>query len=689
MSLFDPASIAVIGASATPGKVGHDILKNLLTQGYTGGVFPVNPKGGEILGARAYATIAEIPQPVEMAIIVTPAPTVVALARECGEKGVRTLVVISAGFKEVGTAEGKAMEEALALTARQYGMRLVGANCLGLLRPSLRMNASFAKELPPNGRIALISQSGALAVAMMDGAAQMGMGFSAVVSIGNKTACDECDYLEACMEDAQTSVIGMYLESINDGARFRSVAARVAQHKHVVLLKAGTSAHGQLAVSSHTGALAGSDAAITAVCRQTGIHRVRDYAEFTDTLRALCLEPPLQSHRIAIVTNAGGPGILATDAAERHRLSLPALAPRSVEILRAGLPGAASTKNPVDVLGDADADRYALAVEACFDDPSIDGVTVLMTPQVMTPCEEIARRIVQIARKFPLFPVTASFVGGESVRGAIDILTRAEIPCFDTPERAVRAMGSLLSAKAAPREDAPPAPDAQRALKAKSIIAGKSGQLSAQDTARLCDLYALPIPKSALAGTADDAAALAADMGFPVIAKVSARDILHKTDVGGVRANLRTAADVRTAFDDIMAAVTTRCPSTPIDGVQVQQFLPAGNEFIVGGVRDAAFGHVVLVGLGGIYTELFRDTSTRLAPVSERDGYAMLQELTAWRLLLGMRGAAQDDIDGLVRVVCAVSAMLTECPDIRELDMNPVIVRPDGIHVADAKIVVG
>ncbi len=687
MSFFDPSSIAVIGASATEGKVGHDVLKNLVTQGYAGSLYPVNPKGGEILGKQAYATITEVPSEVEMAIIVTPAPTVLDLAKECGEKKVKTLVVITAGFREMGTEDGKQREEALAAIAKQYGMRLVGANCLGMLRPSLKMNASFAKNLPAQGGIALVSQSGALAVAIMDAAPTVGMGFSVVISIGNKTAMDECDYLEACLEDPQTHVIGMYLESINNGERFREIAGRVTKEKHVVLLKSGTSEHGRKAVSSHTGALAGSDAAITAVCRQTGIRRAEDAGEFIDMLQALCLEPPLQSPGIAVVTNAGGPGILATDAAELHDLRLPSLAPRTVDTLKAGLPPAASTKNPVDVLGDADAQRYALALESCFDDPNVEGIAVLMTPQVMTPCAEIAEQVVTIARKFPLMPVTACFMGGESVRAAQQRLAAAGIPFFETPERAVRALRALRGKKRTERLDVPSSINEQRAIQAQCIVRGHTGQLPPELAEQLCELYGMPLPKSMVARTADEAAEFAKTLGKPLIAKVSAKEILHKTDVGGVRANLQTNEAVRAAFDDIMATVKKNVPGAAIDGVLVQQFLPAGNEFIVGGLRDAAFGPLVLIGLGGIYTELFRDSTTRLAPITEADGYAMLQELTSWKLLLGMRGAAQSDIDGLVRLACAVSSLMTECPEIRELDLNPVIVRSEGIAVADIKVV--
>ena len=686
MSLFEPASIAVIGASGQPGKVGHDILKNLLTQGYAGKVFPVNPKYPDLLGAAAYPSVSAIPETPELAIIVTPAPTVTALAEECGAKGVKTLMVITAGFKEMGTEDGRKREEELAAVVRRQGMTLIGANCLGMLRPGIGLNASFAKELPPAGGTALLSQSGALAVALMDQAAAIRLGFSVVVSMGNKTVHDECEFLEACEADPATTVIGMYLESINDGHRFRAVAARVAARKPIVLLKSGTSAHGRKAVSSHTGALAGSDAAIDAVCLQAGIRRAHTAEEFTDLLRALSTQPSLPSPRVAVITNAGGPGILATDAAEREKLTLVALADRTTAVLKAALPEAASAKNPVDVLGDAGADRYGAALEACREDPSVDGIVVLLTPQVMTPSADIARIVAQAKKTSPLLPIIAGFMGGETVEEARGILEDAGIPTYDTPERAMHALAALRPVKpSAPPEAAPRSPTAERAAR---LLADKEGLLSEDVVTELLALYELPSPRGEVAASADEAVAIAERIGLPVIAKISSPDILHKTDVGGIRADLKTADDVRAAYDAIRAGVAEKMPQADVRGVLIQQFLPVGSEFIVGSVRDPAFGPLVMVGLGGIYTELFRDTAFRVAPIDEQEAYAMLAGLKAWKLLLGMRGKGQSDIAALAGLLTAIARLVTDCPSIVELDLNPVLVRENGVVVADAKIVV-
>jgi len=686
MSLFDPKSIAVIGASAQEGKVGHDILKNLLTQGYAGEVYPVNPKGGEILGKKAYVSVKEIPGDVDLAVIVIPAQFVAAALMECGEKRIPSVVVISAGFSEVHTDEGSALEKELQKIADDHHIRLIGPNCLGIVRPGIGMNASFAKDLPPAGNIAVVSQSGAMGVALMDGAIDAGLGLSMFVSIGNKAATDESDMLQLLANDQSTTVVGFYLESIKDGRRFLDVAKNVASKKRIVLLKAGISSRGAKAAASHTGALAGSDTSIDALCAQTGIVRARTTGEFLDLLSALSQEPALLSRKIAIVTNAGGPGILATDAAELAKLELPSLSPEIEKELKTKLPPTASTGNPIDVIGDAGADRYEAAILACRKDPNIDGLVVVLTPQVMTPCEDIARSIADIMKRAPLMPVVTAFMGGATVKEAKHILRQAGIPTFDTPERAVHALAALIARHGEPAEPMT-SPVRQAQGDVLHIFAGKTGLLDEDTTRELFMRYDLPMPKQALASNADDAVRIARDIGYPVIAKISSPQILHKTDIGGVRANLTTDDDVRAAFGEIIANAKKHEPKADINGVLIQQFLPVGNEFIVGCIRDPSFGPLVMAGLGGIYTELFRDTAFRIAPVQTDEAYRMLQSLKSWKLLLGMRGKKQSDIDALAQLIVRVSRMMTECPAITELDLNPVLVSDRGIVIADAKVV--
>ncbi len=679
-----PGSIAVIGASATPGKVGHAILKNLRTQGFKGKVFAVNPKGGEILGEESFKSIADLPSVPDLAVVATPAATVPGILQECSKRGVNDIIVISAGFSETHTEEGATLEKEIQKIANTKNLNVLGPNCLGMLRPSLHMNASFAKELPQAGGVALVSQSGALAVAAMDSASSYGIGFSAVLSIGNKAVMNESDILEMLESDAETRVIGLYLESIIDGRTFLEVAARVSLTKPIVLLKAGTSESGKRAAASHTGALAGTDAGIRAACAGAGIHRAADMEEFFDLLTVLGSEPPLQTEKIAIITNAGGPGILATDAAENLGLQLPALQKRTQETLTAALPAAASFGNPIDVLGDADAARFRAAIEAAGDDKNIDGLCVLLTPQVMTPSEAIATSLLEWQKSHSLMPVVTSFMGGDAVRHARAILREGGIPCTETPERALRMLAALKKSTDAPKKQAKPLTTKNSPLKGHA-----KGLMTEEETATLFAAFGLPMPAQAIATSAAEAAGIAKRIGFPVIAKVSSPDILHKTDVGGVRANLRDADAVEKAYEEIIENISKNAPKADVRGVLIQQFLPIGEEFIAGVIRDPSFGPLVMAGLGGIYAELFADTTFRMAPLTEKDAYAMLTELHSWKLLLGMRGRPQADIDALVHLLVTLGNLATACPEIRELDVNPVLVSSKGIVIADAKVIVG
>ncbi len=680
MSLFSPKSIAVIGVSADERKVGHLILRNLVTQGYAGKIYPVNPKGGEILGKKVFPSVSAIDGPVDLAVIVTPAATVNRLAEECGKKGILSLAVISSGFREAG-GDGKAMEEELRRTVERYSMKLIGPNSLGIIRPGICMNASFANRLPPAGSVALLSQSGALGDAFIDRAEGIGLKLSLFLSIGNKVSMDESDFLELCGEDLETKVIGLYLEGIVDGPRFLTLAKRIGREKRIILLKGGVTEKGRQAASSHTGALAGTDAAIEAICAQAGIVRARSTRQFLDLLRTLSQQPPLLSSRIAVITNAGGPGVLAADAAEREGLSLPALTPGIEQALRSFLPPAASVRNPIDVLGDALADRYEQALKAAVNDPNIDGAIVILTPQVMTPAKEIAEMLVRIKHQHALFPFVSCFMGGEGVREAIAILHADGVTNFSCPESAMHILALLRPPERMEEKQNIFQRDERRAAKAAQLFEDAGlGLLNEERTEKLLELYGLPFPRSKVAATADEAVKIAEEIGFPVTAKVSSKEILHKTEIGGVVMHLTTAEEVRKAFDTIMRNARERAPQARVAGVLIQQCLPPGNEFIVGALKDETAGHLVMAGLGGVYTELFRDTSFRVAPVSAKEAYAMLAQLKSWQLLLGMRGKPPLAIDAFAEFVSVVSLLANECPQIREIDFNPVL---------DAKIVLG
>ncbi len=698
MSFLNPQSIAVIGASTDEHKVGHLVLKNLLTQGYTGEVFPVNPKGGDILGKKAYTSIGDISGFVDLGIIVTPAETVLELAEACGKKGIPSLIVISAGFAESGE-EGKKREMQLKDIMKKYKMTLVGPNCLGVMRPSGKMNASFGNILPPAGNVALLSQSGALGEAFIDSAASIGLGLSLFVSMGNKASMDECDFLQICADDPETKVIGLYLESINDGQRFLELARNIGTGcgaqgsktpgKPIVLLKAGTTEKGRRAVSSHTGALAGSNAAVDALCIQGGVRRAKTAEHFLDLLRTLSHQPALPSRNIAIITNAGGPGVLATDAAEKAGLVLAALSPDHEAALAKVLPPTASTKNPIDVLGDALADRFEAALSAVAKDAAIDGAVVIVTPQVMTPSKEIATKVIQTRKSNPLFPIVTSFMGGEGVREARDFLHKNGVPNFESPETAVEMLAEL-------RTDEPNGNGAKkrqiptstiRAKKAAAVLQNASGLLNEETTEQLLSLYDLPLPQGRVATTKDQAKAIAKEIGFPVTAKISSKDILHKTDMGGVRISLMTAEAVGKAFDEILKNAKKNAPKADVAGVFIQQCFQPGSEFIVGALKDPGAGHLVMVGLGGVYTELFKDTSFRVAPVTIEETYPMLSSLKSWKLLMGMRGKAPLNVDALATLISQVSLLVTECPQIREIDLNPVLVTENALSVLDAKVV--
>lgn len=687
--LLEPSSIAVIGASAQPQKLGHYVLENILTQGYAGSVFPINPKESELMGVKTYPSITTVPTDIDMAIIVTPANTVLALAEECGKKGVRTLVVITAGFAETGSDEGRVAEKQLKDIATHYGMTLIGPNCLGVLRPSIGLNASFALKVPPAGSAALISQSGALAVALMDEAAHRGIGFSLVASIGNKAMMDETAFLTLCEKDPLTRVIGLYIESITHGPEFLSLARRVARTKPIVLIKSGGSKKGRTAVSSHTGSLAGNEAAIDALCLQAGLHRAKSTEEFLDLLLVLSTQPPLLSRSVAIITNAGGPGVMAADAAERERLTLPTLEEKTRVALAQTLPPASSLGNPIDVLGDSGADRYEAALHACADDPSIDGIVVILTPQVMTPAAEIAQALASTRKHHPLIPIVASFMGHENVQEGRAVLRRDGIPCYETPERAVRALASLVPIAQSEGKTQANEPVERRMNEANDVLEGAHGLLSPAKAAMLLSLYGCPLPKEEIATNVSEALALGNAIGYPIIAKISSPDILHKTDIGGVKANIQNDNELTAAYESILTNVAHHAPNARMNGMLIQQFLPAGREFIVGAVRDAVFGPLIMAGLGGIYTELFADTSFRIAPIDADDCYAMLAELKAWKLLMGLRGAERYDIDALAGIIERISVIMMECPSIQEIDMNPVIVYERGVMIADAKVVVG
>jgi acetyltransferase len=677
----EPRGVAVIGASTSPEKLGYQVLHNIVQYGYAGAIYPVNPTAEEILGLRAYPSVLQTPDPVDLAVVLVPARIVPGVLDECGRRGLKGAVVISAGFREVGR-EGRALEQQLIDTARRYGMRVVGPNVLGIIDTVSKLNASFAAGMPRRGHIAFMSQSGALCTSVLDLALGQGIGFSRFYSIGNKADINELDLLQAWAEDPESNVVVGYLEGIADGPRFMQVARNITRRKPFVAIKSGTTSAGSRAVSSHTGTLAGSEKAYDAAFRQVGIVRAGSVQDLFDYAQAFARLPVPESDAVAIVTNAGGPGIMASDAVERAGLRLASLTPEIQQHLRAALPHAASVANPIDVLGDAPADHYALGIEAALSDPNVGMVLVVLTPQTSTQIPETARILGELARQYRK-PTFAVFMGDQAIRPALSILAEHSVPNYQVPERAVAAMSAMWQHRQ--WLNTPPLAvetlDVDRPA-VREILDGlrQDRRITAGDAeARgILEAYGIPLPKSRLARNADEAVAAAEAIGFPVVLKIASPDILHKTDIGGVKLNLTTASDVRDAFDLMMYRATRHMPEATIWGCQVQQMVKGGKEVIIGVNRDPQFGPLLMFGLGGVYVEALKDVTFRVAPIDRREAHEMLGEIRAYSLLRGVRGERPSDLEGITDVLVRISQLVSDFPEIVELDINPLLVFPAG-----------
>lgn len=680
-AFFLPSSVAVIGASRDPEKLGYAVLANLKNGGFPGALYPVNPKADEILGLRAYPTVLDIPDPVDLAVIVIPYPLVPAALEQCGQKGVPAAVVISAGFREAGR-EGLERELELVQIARRYGIRIIGPNCLGVIDTHTPLNATFAAGMPPGGPIAFMSQSGALGTAVLDIALAGRIGFSRFVSLGNKADVNEVDLLEAWEDDPESRVILAYIEGLPDGQRFIEVARRVTRKKPVVAVKSGVTRSGARAVSSHTGSLAGSEAAYHAAFRQAGVIRAESMEHLFDLALAFAYQPLPRGDRVAIVTNAGGPGILATDALEHAGLQLARFTPQTIQDLMADLPSAASAANPVDVLGDALADRYEHALRLVLADPGVDAVIIIVTPQAMTQIEETAHVVGRVAREADK-PILGCFMGESRISAGVAVLQQYGIPNYPFPERAAAALAAMVAYQAErERPFYPPKRFEVDTAAVRRVLdeARRQGRVSIGDAeARtILEAYRFPLPPSRLAANPDEAIAAAEEMGYPVVLKIASPDILHKTDVGGVRLNLRSPTDVRDAFDLIVYRASRYVPGARIWGCLVQKMVPPGREVLIGMSRDPQFGPLIAFGLGGIYVEALKDVVFRVAPFGPEEAAEMIREIRSYPLLAGVRGEPPADHDALVDALSRVSQLVTDFPEIAELDINPLVVYEAG-----------
>ncbi|NLE77777.1 MAG: acetate--CoA ligase [Chloroflexi bacterium] len=677
----DPQSVAVIGASADPEKLGYGVLSNMIQSGYPKPIYPINPKADEILGLKSYPSVLQVPGPVDLAVVVVPAKFVAGVLEECGQRGTRGAILITAGFREIGS-KGREREREVIEVAKRYGIRLVGPNVLGVIDTIGKFNASFAVGMPKQGNIAFMSQSGALCTSILDIALAEEIGFSRFVSLGNKADANELDFIQAWKDDPYSKVVMAYLEGIVDGPQFMKVAREVTQTKPIIAIKSGTTSGGARAVSSHTGTLAGSEAAYQAAFNQAGLLRATSVQELFDYSVAFARQPLLKSDRIAIITNAGGPGIMATDALEHAGLRLADLNRETIDTLRNFLPEAASAINPVDVLGDAKSDRYEFALKAVLADPNVGGVIVVLTPQVMTDIEGVAEAVVRVSRQFDK-PVFGCFMGQATTVRGVRIFNANSVPNYPVPERAVAAMAAMnrhrVWLERGPEKIEDMGIDHER-IRAVFQRVRSEGRLQIGDAEAREVLLAcgIAVPGSELASTPDEAVAHAEAMGFPVVMKIASPDILHKSDIGGVKLNLTTSADVRDAFDLLVYRGARFMPDATIWGCQVQQMVKGGREVIVGMNRDPQFGPLLMFGLGGIYVEALKDVTFRVAPISRREATGLIHEIRSIRLLQGMRGEPPSDMDAIIDVLLRMSQLVTDFPEIVEFDINPLVVYEKG-----------
>jgi acetyltransferase len=690
-SFFEPRSVAVIGASREEGKVGHDVLKNLIQYKFAGGIYPVNPKAEEILGLPCFPSVKAIPGDVDLAVVVIPAKYTLAAVQECAEKGVPALIIITAGFKEVGR-EGAEMERKIVEIARRNNMRIIGPNCLGIINTLRNLNASFAAGMPAKGDIAFLSQSGAFGTAVLDWAIGEQIGFSKFISVGNKADVDETSLLEALGADQETGVVLGYVESIQDGEKFMRVAKDVCRRKPVILFKSGMSAAGAKAASSHTGALAGSDNAYAAAFKQTGVLRAEEVVDMFDWGLAFSYQKSIAGPNIVLVTNAGGPGIIATDAVERSMLRMASLSKDTVEALRKVLPPSANFYNPVDVLGDAKADRYEQALRISLADPHVDGAIVILTPQTSTEAIPTAQVIARAAAECGK-PILAVFMGGPRVVEGFRYLMDHRVPTYPFPERAVAAMDAMYRQRlwaGAPRSDTPRFQADKKKVRQMLDNARATGrnELGEQEAREVITAYGFRVPRSHLARNARQAVEIAKEIGFPVVMKISSPDILHKSDVGGVKVGLADEQDVENTFRTMMESVRRRMPEAQIDGTLVQEMVKGGRECIIGMTRDPQFGPMIMFGLGGIYVEVLKDVAFRIAPITRADAEALVREIRAIKLLRGVRGQPPADMDAIVDGLLRLSQLVTDFPEIVELDMNPfaVFAKGEGAVTMDARL---
>jgi acetyl coenzyme A synthetase (ADP forming)-like protein len=683
---FDAKGIAIVGASTNPAKLSHGVVKNLTQNGFTGAIYPINPKGDQIMGHQVYRNILDVPDPIDLAVIMLNAQSVPIAVEECGQRGIKAVVVISGGFRETG-AEGERLELALQNIIDVYHMRLIGPNCVGVMDTYIPLDTTFIAKMPVKGHIGFVSHSGAICGGTIDWANSVGVGFSRIISLGNQIDVDIADGIISLDQDVNTRVINVYAEGLPNGRRFVEAAVQTYRHKPIVMLKAGNSTSGSRAVSSHTGALAGSMNAYMAACHRGGTLVVHSLQEQTDVARCLASQPIPHGNRVALLTNAGGPAALAADALDKHGLCMANLSEETKSKLIAVTPHGTQLDNPVDMLGGPQATMYRDAGRIILDDPGVDMLMSIFVPQALTPVNDVAQGVIDSATRHDK-PVVCCLVGGYSITEAVQMLNTHDIPCYQDPNRASRALAGLLQyQQLRSREDLTPIlltdidqDMVKRMLTPRQQKNGK-GFISPQLAANVLHAYGIPVPSSEIASSVEEAISLAEKFNYPVALKLIAEGVIHKVDVGGLALNLSDALQVRQAYHRIIGDNSGH-------QAMIQSMVYPGTEVIIGIQRDPQFGPVLMFGAGGTLVEINRDVAFRLAPLCRRDALDMIQETAIGQVLKGLRGSQASDIESVVDVLVRVGQLAADIPVIAELDINPLIVYPQngGCWAVDVRI---
>ena len=698
-SLFTPRSVALFGASDRVDSVGGVVFKNLLASGFKGKIFGINPKRETVQGQRAWASLDDIEDTVDLAVVATPAKSIPSIVEACGERGIAMMLILSAGFREIGP-EGRRLEDRVTDLARRYGIRLMGPNCLGLIRPEIGLNITFGNNMAKPGPLALVSQSGAICTAILDWAESNEIGFSAVVSTGIGADLDFGDYLDYLAADPKTQAILLYIEGIADARRFMSSVRAAARAKPVIALKVGRHAAGAEASMSHTGALVGSDRTFSAALSRSGVLRVETVSQLFAAAKALST-PRYRSasERLVIVTNGGGPGVMAADRATDQGIELSTLGAETMSALDEVLPSVWSRSNPVDVIGDAPPERYKETLDICLADPGVDGAIVILTPQAMTRPTEVAEAVVAAAKNSKK-PVITSWMGGAQVAAARGIFNNAHVPDFHTLENAVDAFSylarynrnqRLLLQTPSPLTRGQKEPDREGArLIIESVLRESRKILTEPESMAVLNAFGIRTVQNSVAHSANEALVIAESIGFPIAMKILSTDISHKSDAGGVRLNIDSAQEVRGAYKQLVESVSRKLPDATISGVTIERMhrSPNGRELMIGIIRDPVFGPVISFGSGGTAVEVMGDSAISLPPLNHRLSHDLIQRTKAAKLLGEFRQMPAVDMDALVDTLLAVSSMACELPWIQEMDINPLIVDENGVVAVDARIVV-